>query len=323
MASPKVFVSSTCYDLRYIRENLKYFIRTLGYATVLSEEGDVFYNPKGHTHDSCLEEIPNCQIFVLVIGGRYGGKFKETDHSITNAEYKEAVKLKIPIFTLVEQGVYSDHHVYTRNKKNDSVDYSKIFYPSADNNMIFDFIDEVRKNSINNAIVPFRNFADIEAYLKKQWAGMMYSFLTKQNEEDRLIDTLSMLGTMNERIELLSKEILNSVGTRDSKITIKLYDEMIANECIRDLGLWQIKPSPVAILLNETIEDLVIYYGKSIKINDAEGFSITHSRSELSQLKYEALVECYNDLKESMVNVLKEHNISIEQYIKEHKKGNY
>jgi hypothetical protein len=39
MAAPKVFVSSTWYDLRYIRENLKYFISNLRYEPVLSEEG--------------------------------------------------------------------------------------------------------------------------------------------------------------------------------------------------------------------------------------------------------------------------------------------
>ncbi|RAP23323.1 hypothetical protein C2W59_02903 [Bacillus pumilus] len=319
MANPKVFISSTCYDLRYIRENLKFFIKTMGFDPVLSEEGDVFYNPKEHTHDSCLDEIPNCQIFVLIIGGRYGGKYRNSDHSITNAEYKEAVKLKIPIFTLIAQDVYSDHHVYTRNSKNEHVDFSKIIYPSADNNMIFEFIDEVRKNTQNNAIVPFRNFIDIEDYLKKQWAGMMFSFLTKQNEEDRLIDTLSMLGNMNERIELLSKEILRSVGSDDSKITIKLYDEMIANSCISDLGLWEIKPSPAEILQYNSVDDLVSYFGQVIKIDEEEeGVTITHGRAELSKLKYEELSDCYQELREVMINILKKHNISVEEYTKNH-----
>lgn len=27
MATPRIFVSSTCYDLKYIRENLKFFVR--------------------------------------------------------------------------------------------------------------------------------------------------------------------------------------------------------------------------------------------------------------------------------------------------------
>ena len=72
MATPRVFISSTCYDLRYIRENLKYFVRTLGYDPILSEEGSVFYNPQLDTQDSCLAEVPNAQLFVLLIGGRHG-----------------------------------------------------------------------------------------------------------------------------------------------------------------------------------------------------------------------------------------------------------
>lgn len=73
MAIPRVFISSTWYDLKYIRENLRYFVRTLGYDPVLSEDGSVFYNPGLHTHDACLTEIPTCQLFVLIIGGRFGG----------------------------------------------------------------------------------------------------------------------------------------------------------------------------------------------------------------------------------------------------------
>jgi hypothetical protein len=42
MATPRVFISSTCYDLKYIRENLKFFIQNAGYEPVLSEEGNVF-----------------------------------------------------------------------------------------------------------------------------------------------------------------------------------------------------------------------------------------------------------------------------------------
>ena len=164
MATPRVFVSSTCYDLKYIRENLKYFIRNIGYEPVLSEEGSVFYDPTKHTHESCLVEVPNCQLFVLVIGGRFGGEFNGEITSITNKEYREAINKKIPVFALVDANVYSDHYIYTKNRKNHKIDYSKITYPSIDNHAIeiFNFIDEVRKQSINNALIPFRDFNDIE-----------------------------------------------------------------------------------------------------------------------------------------------------------------
>jgi hypothetical protein len=111
MAIPRVFVASTCYDLKYIRGNLQYFIRSLGYEPVLSEAGDVYYDPAKHTHDSCISEVSTCQLFVLIIGGRFGGAYKQSEKSITNAEYEQALAYRVPVFTLVEQAVYAEHHV--------------------------------------------------------------------------------------------------------------------------------------------------------------------------------------------------------------------
>ena len=42
MAVPKVFISSTCFDLSEIREQLSRFISNYGFEPVLSEHGDVF-----------------------------------------------------------------------------------------------------------------------------------------------------------------------------------------------------------------------------------------------------------------------------------------
>src|SRR5882724_3059201 len=111
MAAPRIFVSSTCYDLRYIRENLKFFTKNLGYEPVLSEEGAVFYNPSLHVQDACLAEVPTCQLFMLIIGGRFGSEFKGSDKSITNHEYLEAVRAKIPIFALVEKAVHDQYYL--------------------------------------------------------------------------------------------------------------------------------------------------------------------------------------------------------------------
>ena len=198
MAIPRAFISSTCYDLKHIRENLKYFVKTIGYEPVLSDDGDVYYSVDAHTHDACLSEVATCQLFILIIGGRYGGEHKDKEGSITNNEYREAVKNKIPIFALVESAVYSDHQTYLSNKKSNPDFFEQITYPSIDNIKIFGFIDEVRKNGLNNALVAFNNFADMESYLKKQWAGMMYDLLAERKRSDdsritnRLIDDLKI-----------------------------------------------------------------------------------------------------------------------------------
>ena len=43
MARPRVFISSTFYDLKQIRADLDNFIRSLGYDVVRNEEGAIPY----------------------------------------------------------------------------------------------------------------------------------------------------------------------------------------------------------------------------------------------------------------------------------------
>lgn len=244
MAIPRVFISSTCYDLKHIRENLKFFVKTIGYEPVLSDEGDVFYSPYSHTHESCLKEVETCQLFILIIGGRYGGNFKDSDKSITNNEYKEAVKQNIPIFTLVETGVYSDHNVYNKNKKDKPKIYKDISYPNIDDIKIFDFIDEVRKNGKNNAIQPFRNFSDMEIYLKKQWAGMMYDFLIEKNKEseskltNKLLDNINLASRKTEElVKFLLKQsnqdntnIDKEIENIDNKVEAEKFVQLVIDK---------------------------------------------------------------------------------------------
>lgn len=223
MAIPRVFLSSTCYDLKHIRENLKYFVQSIGYEPVLSNEGDVYYDPSAHTHESCIKEVSTCQIFVLIIGGRYGGKFKDSEHSITNHEYKEAVRCNIPVFALIEAAVYSDHNLFNSNHKKDPEFAERIDFPSCDNIKIFHFIDEVRQQALNNAIFPFSNFSDMQSYLTKQWAGMMYDFLDKRADSEnskitnKLLDDLTLASRKSE--ELL-KTLLKATDAESADKTI-------------------------------------------------------------------------------------------------------
>jgi hypothetical protein len=319
VAVPRVFISSTCYDLKYIRENLRYFVRTLGYEPILSEDGSVFYNPSQHTHDACLTEIPNSQLFVLIIGGRYGGKYHLSDNSITNAEYREAIRLKIPVFALVENAVYNEHHLYQRNKNNSEIDLSKLKFPAVDSLKIFEFVDEVRSNAVNNAIVPFRDFGDIESYLRQQWAGMMFDFLSTKNESRRVADTLTTLAEMNERIEILSKQILVSVGTEEAKIDALLYEELIANESIRDLAFWNVRPSPTHVLVNSSFRACAKSMGVVPNILEEDGSTVGSSGS-ISRKRFERDSKEYRKLREKLIEILKSADMTPESYLSKRKK---
>jgi len=74
MATPKIFVSSTCYDLNIVRSQLRGFINSLGYDPIMSEYADILYDPRSHTHTSCIKEVENCDMLILIIGSRFGGK---------------------------------------------------------------------------------------------------------------------------------------------------------------------------------------------------------------------------------------------------------
>jgi len=263
MATPRVFISSTCYDLKHIRENLKYFVKTLGYDPVLSEEGDVYYSPSSHTHDACLKEVSTCQIFVLIIGGKFGGSFKETDSSITNNEYRKAVKCDIPIFALVELAVYSDHHLYQTNQKENPNFFNKITYPSCDNIQIFNFIDEVRKQTENNALFPFTDFNDIECYLKKQWAGMMYDFLDQRSDEskskitNKLLDDLSLATRKSEElIKVLLKSTTKDTADEEiQKVSTKIEAQNFIREVRSKFGVKKLHNADLEKLLREDLPE--------------------------------------------------------------------
>lgn len=314
MATPRVFISSTCYDLKYIRENLRYFVKTLGYEPILSEDGNVFYNPALHTHDACLTEIPNTQIFVLVIGGRYGGKYKDGDDSITNAEYREAVRLKIPIFALVDSAVYNEHHLYLKNKGNKGIDLEKLVFPAVDSIKIFDFIDEVKSCAVNNALVPFRDFGDIESYLRQQWAGMMFDFLNSRNETRRVHDTLTTLAEMNSRIEMLSKQILVSVGTEDAKIDAELYEELLSSEAIRDLAYCEVRPTPVHVFVNSSFRQCAKSLGLKLSIEETDRISIG-PLGKISRPRFTNNSKEYQQLRLRLIEILKSHGTTPEKYL--------
>ena len=190
MAVPKVFVSSTCYDLSEERSQLEKFIIAYGFQPILSEYSDVFYDPDEHTHNACVKEVAHCDLFILIISGRFGGKYIEgSGESITQAEYNEARRLKIPIFSFVKNDVLNAQLYYKENVKSEGKSFAeKITYPSihkqTDAISIFNFIQSVQIARENNAIEAYSSFTDIENHLRKQWASQFYKFL--QGRKDQL-----------------------------------------------------------------------------------------------------------------------------------------
>ncbi|MDR1410293.1 MAG: DUF4062 domain-containing protein [Oscillospiraceae bacterium] len=100
---PTVFISSTCYDLKQIRADIKiFFDEQLGYDVLLSEYDSFPLDPNAGTVDNCLRAVDErADIFVLIVGCRYGS-VTETGRSVTNLEYLKAKAKGIPIYAFVD-----------------------------------------------------------------------------------------------------------------------------------------------------------------------------------------------------------------------------
>lgn len=263
MAVPKVFVSSTCYDLKEIRDSLYEFIESIGYIPVFSDKNDVFYHPDLHTHESCIKEIESCQLFILIIGGRFGGNYKyDQNKSIVNAEYDAAKRLNIPIFAFVQRDVYSNQFTYIKNQLSEIAE--KIHYPAiadqAYSKNIFEFISFVRKGEENNGIFEFEFARDIKDILKKQFAGLFYDFLWDRKREKDSVRTKNILydlSSISKKTEELLENIYRKVEDKNPNTLINKLD-------LEDRArkFWYIVLEKFGLQLKNTTKDRIIELSK-------------------------------------------------------------
>lgn len=218
MAKPRIFVSSTYYDLKHIRASLSLFIDSLGYESILFEKGQIAFINEDPLDISCYREAESADIFVLIIGGRYGSETSEvkiknrnqyTDYnSITRKEYETASHNHIPIYILIEKGVYAEYQTYKNNKENKTIKYAHV-----DNINIFKLIDEIHSKPNNNPIFSFEKYNEVEEWLREQWSGLFKDFLNKRGNI--------------KKFESLQKQIQN---LEDLNITFKKYLETLLED---------------------------------------------------------------------------------------------
>lgn len=211
MAKPRVFVSSTYYDLKHIRASLDLFIDSLGFEPVLSEKGDIAYTHDRPLDESCYREAENSDIFVLVVGGRYGSEvsndkkrvskeFFERYDSITRKEYESASARDIPIYILLEKGVHSEYQTYLRNKDVESISYAHV-----DSVNVFVLIEDILSRPRNNPVQTFERFEEIENWLRDQWAGLFRELLRRQSQQQQLAGLSAQVGELKATNETLKK----------------------------------------------------------------------------------------------------------------------
>lgn len=203
MAKPRIFISSTFYDLRQVRADLDFFIDQMGYEPVRNEEGEIPYGKEEALEEYCYREIKNVDILVCIIGGRFGSESKRGGYSITEMELKTAINEGKQVYIFIDLNVLSEYETYLLNKEKD------IVYKYVDNVKIYKFIEEIKGYSSNNIIKGFETATDVVRYLKEQLAGLFQRLLEEQTryKEISLIRGLEQTAhTLNQLVNYLQNE---------------------------------------------------------------------------------------------------------------------
>lgn len=201
MARPRIFISSTFYDLRQIRADLDKFIDSLGFEAVRNEEGDIPYGKEEELQEYCYKEIANVDILVSVIGGRYGSESNMSKYSISQKELKTAIEQNKHVFIFIDKNVSSEYETYVLNKENESIQYKYV-----DNKLIYTFIEEIKGLKKNNVIKEFETADEIVNYLREQWAGLLKQFLLDEERTQNAVvlkDIEKTARTLRELVDYL------------------------------------------------------------------------------------------------------------------------
>ncbi|KAB0580001.1 DUF4062 domain-containing protein [Ideonella dechloratans] len=221
MARPRVFVSSTYYDLKHLRSSIENFIEQLGYEPVLSEKDSIAYLPDTALDESCYREARSCDLFVLIIGGRYGSAasnqrksqnidFYEKYESITNREYDSASERDIPTYILIDASVDAEYQTYLKNKDNKAIKYAHV-----DSVNIFGLIESIREKQKNNPVKLFSKYSEIEGWLKEQWAGTFRELIHRMSTQHKIQEIDSKILDLTQTAETLKRymeEVVSKVS---------------------------------------------------------------------------------------------------------------
>ncbi len=202
---PRVFISSTFYDLKQVREDLDQMIRDLGYESVRHETGAIPYSKKEALESSAYREVDLCDIMVSIVGGRFGTESKKTPgSSISQQELKRALDRGVQVFVFVERNVEAEYRTYLINKG-----VKKIKFQAVDDVRVYRFLEQVYALPNNNPITSFETSSDIADFLKFLWAGLFQRLLHEQEraaELEVLSEMRTTAQTLRTLVDVLSKE---------------------------------------------------------------------------------------------------------------------
>lgn len=206
-----VSILSTAYDLKDYRKRIISMLEDKQFEVSAYELPDFPVESDKHSHDSCLIALRRADIAITIIDKRSGGIYSGTEEdkkeiTITEAEYLEAIKTGIPVFSCVRKNAYDELHEYKKQFANYCKTHSisddnkeegrKVFDETyvctyVDNVKTLHFIEDIQnaysENVVSNWMVHFTDIDDLMENVKGKLAGYSRALMQRLSEKQEEI----------------------------------------------------------------------------------------------------------------------------------------
>ena len=204
------------HDLNHLRAQLRQFIEGLGWVAVMAENGSFAIDANQTTVTNSRKNVrENADVFVMIVGARYGSIDPDTDKSVTNLEFLEARARGIPTYVFVDSDVLAQLGVW---QKNPDADYSGV----VDTPRVFEFIDSFH-GSGDVWTFPFAAAEDIVDTLRNQFAYLVQDALALRK----------MAHGRDHLLEKLDGDALMVALRRDPLWELRLFGTVLESELDR------------------------------------------------------------------------------------------
>jgi len=196
----QVFVSSTYKDLKEERQAAVQAILTAGHIPA----GMELFTAGDETQMDVIKEwINESDIFLLILGGRYGSIESETKRSYTHLEYEHAVSQNKPFFAVVIENKHLDA-LASDKKEQENPGKLKDFRDTVLTKMVGMWNNpDKMENEILKALMKFSKDESLVGWVpgnKNVDTGPIAEEIARlSNENDRLRDELSAMKSNPER----------------------------------------------------------------------------------------------------------------------------
>lgn len=191
-----------------------------------------------------------------------------------------------------------------------------MIYAHVESVNIFFLIDDILKQKRNNAVHTFERFADIESWLREQWAGLFRELLSRRSQQQQLA-TLSDQVAGLEEVNKTLKKYLEELMRANSKVNTKdLIDdenrrlkelsqlsELRKNNIVKTLvDIFGVSFEDVVSSINESDSSKSLMYSLSKKRNGGGPATFFISSALSSELLKKDLIGAYECLGRQFVD---------------------